>query len=174
MKIGNNDKKRIIIAADKVDSIMASGVIPSGDRLRAYFDLYDLYRSRRVTHLIPRGAKNTKWRLIDFLVRRMNLSCRLSTDAIAGALTSGHQVFNGLVFIALDNGRIVSFHADHERYSWMMPIRREFVSGTVNKRAIADFFDQCRASGVSTAAQYVRETRAQDLFRPLLDLGMAA
>lgn len=174
VKLGNDVRRSIMKVAARLDERMANGEIPAGDILREYFDLYDLYRRSRFTHGMPKGAKNTKWRLIEFLARRMNLACRLAADPIAGARVVDHPLFSGIVLIALDERRIVSFHADEERFSWMMPIRREFVPHTVNKRAIADYLDECRSLGFTRAAQFVRETYAHDHFRKLLDLGMAA
>lgn len=174
MKIGLETRKTIDRVSVSLNETFSRGEIPSGGKVRTYFELYDRYRRLRYTHGMPGAAKRAKLALIEFLVARLHLSSRKSTDPVAAALPADHPVFPDIALVALDAERIVAFHVAERSFSWMKPIRRELVRRTTGKGAIADLFDECRARGIATAAEYLAEHRPCDHFRRFLDPPLAA
>lgn len=162
-------EKEIITATNKISKSMLEYRIPSGVDLRVYFKCYDEYRLHKISHMIPKGAKNLKDRLINFLINHLKLPARISVDPVPKEFRNGTLDFSQLIVIALDERWMVAFHVKADKHKGLQKISRQLLPTPVNKRAIADFFDAQIAQGNTTINLFRKNQKFVDHFARYLE-----
>lgn len=160
----NEKEKEIIRLSNKISECLLSKKIPRGEDVRQYFNCYDYYRTHKMSHLIPRGAKNIKIRLIKFLINELRLSARVSVDPVQKEYGNSGLNFNKLIMIALEEDVVVAFHVNEEKFNGLKEINRLLLPTPYNKRAIGDYFDAQISKGKVTVEDHNYDRKYVDHF----------
>lgn len=167
-KKNNATEKELIRVTNKISNAILEDRIPRGEDLRIYFKLYDDYRLRHISHMIPKGSKNLKNRLINFMINDLRMPARVSVDPVQKEYGNSGLNFNKLIMIAIDQHWIVGFHVEEDKHNGLKEIARQLLPNPVNKRAIADFFDAQIAAGNLTVTDYLKNKKHEDYFAKYL------
>jgi hypothetical protein len=163
--------KDIIRLTNRISDAILHKRFPNGQDIKDYFGRYDFYRTRRISHLVPRGAKNLKLRLIQFLIDDLNLPARVSVDPIQRIYGHSRLSFNKLIMIALPGDMMVGFHVEESKYTELRSVDRQKLPVPRHKNAIADFFDREIAAGRHTAKDFRLRASIDDPFNKYEELG---
>lgn len=160
----------------KLIAEMNGNRIPSGDLLREYFNLYDGFRNHRASHMIPKGAKNFKYRLIRFLIDSMKLPARVSKDPIERTFdnrVSDAQKATHVITIGFSDREFVAFHVTDDQIGSLQTFNKEILPNPRNKRFICDFFNRLHEQDIKTATAFVNQHQHIDYFGIYLKDGRA-
>lgn len=164
----NETEKEIVRLTKRIHEAIASKKIPNGEDLKAYYKCYDFYRTHRMSHLVPKGAKNLKVRLIDFLINDLKLPARLSTDPVQKEYGNSGLNFNKLVIIALDSKTFIGFHVEESKFTYLKEINRLLVPKLRYKSVVGDFFNAQILAGKKTVAAFLADKVFDDPFTAYL------
>ena len=171
MRVKKKDQieQEIVRVTNRLSTAMQESRIPKGEDLRIYFKCYDHYRTHRISHMIPKAAKNIKNRLINFMINDLRFPARVSVDPINKEYGSSGLNFNKLVAIAINEKWVVCFHVEQEKHNGLKEINRQLLPNPVNKRAIADLFDKLIEEGKGTVNAYLNGRKFEDHFAKWLE-----
>lgn len=160
----NDTEKEIVRLTKRLHEALSAKKIPKGEDLKAYFKCYDFYRTHRISHLVPKGAKNLKVRLIEFLINDLKLPARLSVDPVQKEYGNSGLNFNKLVIIALDDRNLIGFHVEESKFTYLKEINRLLLPKLRYKLVLGDFFNSLIAAGKSTVDKVLVDKVFDDPF----------
>lgn len=160
----NDMEKEIARLTKRLHEALSAKKIPKGEDLKAYFACYDFYRTYKISHLVPKSAKNLKVRLIEFLINDLKLPARLSVDPVQKKYGESGLNFNKLVIIALDAKNLIGFHVEESKFTYLKEINRLLLPKLRYKLVLCDFFNSLIAAGKTTVDQFLMNRVFTDPF----------